>query len=90
MRRSPGLGCSGADGLTDDVAEAASLSFENDTIDVYNSSWGPDDAILDLEQPGPLTQAAFEDGSLFGRSRPSTPGNPNPCWSWKYLRVGCW
>ncbi|MDA7647549.1 S8 family serine peptidase, partial [Akkermansiaceae bacterium] len=57
---------------------AASLSFENDTIDVYNSSWGPDDATLDLEQPGPLTLAALEDGILFGRSRPSTPGNPNP------------
>jgi subtilisin-like proprotein convertase family protein len=73
-----GIRLLGADGLTDDVTEAASLSFENDTIDVYNSSWGPDDATLDLEQPGPLTQAAFENGILFGRSRPSTPGNPNP------------
>ncbi len=73
-----GIRLLGPDGLTDDVTEAASLSFENDTIDVYNSSWGPDDATLDLEQPGPLTLAALEDGILFGRSRPSTPGNPNP------------
>ena len=73
-----GIRLLGADGLTDDVTEAASLSFENDTIDIYNSSWGPDDTTLDLEQPGPLTRAAFEDGILFGRSRPSTPGNPNP------------
>jgi subtilisin-like proprotein convertase family protein len=73
-----GIRLLGADGLTDDVKEADSLSFENDTIDVYNSSWGPDDGTLDLEQPGPLTRAALEDGILFGRSRPSTPGNPNP------------
>ncbi len=73
-----GIRLFGADGLTDDVTEAAALSFENDTIDIYNASWGPDDTILDLEAPGPLTRAALENGILFGRSAAATPGNPNP------------
>ncbi|MDA7518337.1 S8 family serine peptidase, partial [bacterium] len=73
-----GIRLFGGDGLTDDVSESTALSFQNDVIDIYNASWGPDDTILDLEQPGPLTLAAFETGVAFGRSVPATPGNPNP------------
>lgn len=73
-----GIRLFGGDGLTDDVSESTALSFQNDDIDIYNASWGPDDTILDLEQPGPLTLAAFETGVVFGRSTPATPGNPNP------------
>jgi subtilisin family serine protease/subtilisin-like proprotein convertase family protein len=73
-----GIRLFGGDGLTNDADEAAALSFQNDTVDIYNASWGPDDTTLDLEGPGSLTRAALENGVLFGRSGPATPGNQNP------------
>lgn len=51
-----------ADGTTDDADEALALSFSNNVIDIYNASWGPDDTVLDLEGPGPLTLAALRQG----------------------------
>lgn len=54
-------------GLIDDSDEAAALGFEIGEIDVYNSSWGPDDTTLDLEGPGSLTRSALQNGVETGR-----------------------
>jgi subtilisin-like proprotein convertase family protein len=54
-------------GLIDDADEARALRFSNDEIDVYNSSWGPDDTTLDLEGPGSLALTALQNGVENGR-----------------------
>ncbi|HWP39604.1 MAG TPA: S8 family serine peptidase, partial [Tepidisphaeraceae bacterium] len=54
-------------GATTDAQEAAALTHLIDTIDVFNSSWGPADDGRTLEAPGPLTQAAIQSGAVNGR-----------------------
>ncbi len=54
-------------GLIADSDEAAALSFSTDIIDVYSSSWGPDDTTLNLEGPGTLATMALADGVANGR-----------------------
>ena len=39
-----------------------SLSFASDFIDVYSSSWGPDDDGKTVDGPGPLAKKAFRNG----------------------------
>ena len=53
-------------GPTTDLMEASSLSYENQSIDIYSSSWGSDDFGV-LSGPGPLTLAALESGVTSGR-----------------------
>lgn len=50
------------DGEVTDVVEANSLSYKPTHIDVYSSSWGPDDDGKTVDGPGPLAKAAFSNG----------------------------
>ena len=50
------------DGEVTDVVEAHSLSFKPEHIDVYSSSWGPDDDGKTVDGPGPLAKVAFSEG----------------------------
>ena len=58
----------------DDEDEASALSFNNDTIQVYNNSWGPSDDTLDFEGPGTLAAEALQAGAIEGR--PDADGTP--------------
>ncbi|NP_001086467.1 proprotein convertase subtilisin/kexin type 6 L homeolog precursor [Xenopus laevis] len=55
------------DGDVTDVVEAKSLGVRPDYIDIYSSSWGPDDDGKTVDGPGPLARKAFEDGIKKGR-----------------------
>ena len=50
------------DGSVTDVVEGHSLAFRQSHIDIYSSSWGPDDDGRTLDGPGPLAQRAFKLG----------------------------
>lgn len=50
------------DGDVTDVVEGNSLSFRNQHIDIYSSSWGPDDDGLTVDGPGTLAKNAFTNG----------------------------
>lgn len=50
------------DGEVTDAVEAGSLSFASDFIDIYSSSWGPDDDGKTVDGPGPLAKKAFISG----------------------------
>ena len=54
-------------GANSDSNEAAALSYADQTIDVYNNSWGPFDDGRRFEAPGPLTAAAIERTATDGR-----------------------
>lgn len=47
-----------------DYAESLLFSHKNQDIDIYNNSWGPN---WFIDGPGPLAQAALEDGVTYGR-----------------------
>ncbi|XP_065672531.1 proprotein convertase subtilisin/kexin type 6 isoform X3 [Hydra vulgaris] len=55
------------DGEITDLIEAQSLSHERGYIDIYSSSWGPQDDGETVEGPGFLTQIALEFGAKYGR-----------------------
>ena len=55
------------DGNYSDTTEAAALSHARDRIAIYSNSWGPIDGGAELDGPGPLTQAALENGARAGR-----------------------
>ena len=50
------------DGDVTDVVEAHSLSYKPGHIDIYSSSWGPDDDGKTVDGPGPLAKVAFSEG----------------------------
>lgn len=50
------------DGDVTDVVEGNSLSFRSQHIDIYSSSWGPDDDGLTVDGPGTLAKNAFTNG----------------------------
>lgn len=50
------------DGDVTDVVEGNSLSFRSQHIDIYSSSWGPDDDGLTVDGPGTLAKNAFING----------------------------
>ena len=50
------------DGDVTDAVEAASLSLNPQDIDVYSSSWGPDDDGRTVDGPAKLARKAFSDG----------------------------
>lgn len=59
------------DGDMSDMLEAQSLSFRPQYIDIYSSSWGPDDDGRTVDGPGSLARLALENGvrkvrCLFG------------------------
>eukprot|EP00123_Amoebidium_parasiticum_P007437 comp18124_c1_seq1/m.18813 comp18124_c1_seq1/g.18813 ORF comp18124_c1_seq1/g.18813 comp18124_c1_seq1/m.18813 type:complete len:698 (-) comp18124_c1_seq1:43-2136(-) len=56
------------DGEITDADEATALSHANNHIDIYSSSWGPEDDGMVVEGPGILAQAALERGVRMGRN----------------------
>lgn len=50
------------DGDMSDMLEAQSLSFRPQYIDIYSSSWGPDDDGRTVDGPGSLARLALENG----------------------------
>lgn len=50
------------DGDMTDMVEAQSLSLKQQYIDIYSSSWGPDDDGRTVDGPGPLARLALENG----------------------------
>uniref|UniRef100_A0A7I5E6G8 P/Homo B domain-containing protein n=1 Tax=Haemonchus contortus TaxID=6289 RepID=A0A7I5E6G8_HAECO len=55
------------DGDVSDSGEAASLSLNQDHIDIYSASWGPEDDGKTFDGPGPLTRKALYTGIKAGR-----------------------
>eukprot|EP00118_Oscarella_pearsei_P006471 m.29220 g.29220 ORF g.29220 m.29220 type:complete len:693 (+) comp31150_c0_seq3:24-2102(+) len=55
------------DGTVTDAVEAKSLSLNPQHIDIYSSSWGPDDDGMTVDGPGRLAQRAFLEGVTKGR-----------------------
>ena len=53
------------DGEITDLVEAQSLSHARGYIDIYSSSWGPQDDGETVEGPGFLTQTALEYGAKY-------------------------
>ena len=62
------------DGDVTDAIEAWSLGLGRDLIDIYSSSWGPDDDGRTVDGPGPMAKKAFREGIkmniLFTRKCP--------------------
>ena len=56
------------DGTVTDAVEGNSLGFRQDHIDIYSSSWGPDDDGKTIDGPGPLAKKAFLQGITTVRS----------------------
>ena len=52
------------DGAVTDLVEGSSLGFRQDHIDIYSSSWGPDDDGRTIDGPGPLARKAFLQGIM--------------------------
>ncbi|GMR53989.1 hypothetical protein PMAYCL1PPCAC_24184 [Pristionchus mayeri] len=55
------------DGAVSDSVEAASLSLNQNHIDIYSASWGPEDDGKTFDGPGPLAREAFYRGIKNGR-----------------------
>ena len=55
------------DGDVTDSVEAAALSYRPDYIDIYTSSWGPNDDGRTIEGPSVRTQQALANGVAHGR-----------------------
>ena len=53
------------DGDVTDAVEGGSLSHAREFIDIYSSSWGPDDDGLTVDGPGPLARKAFREGKIL-------------------------
>ena len=56
------------DGDVTDAVEAKSLSLNNQHIDIYSASWGPDDDGKTVDGPGNLASRAFITGVANGRN----------------------
>jgi len=62
------VSCAGVrmlDGDVIDAVEAESLSLNPQHIDIYSSSWGPDDDGRTVDGPGPLARKAFLNGIAY-------------------------
>uniref|UniRef100_A0A7M5X1B5 P/Homo B domain-containing protein n=1 Tax=Clytia hemisphaerica TaxID=252671 RepID=A0A7M5X1B5_9CNID len=55
------------DGEITDMIEAQSLRHNRDYIDIYSSSWGPEDDGRTVEGPGLLTEQTLAAGAKLGR-----------------------
>lgn len=56
------------DGDVTDMVEGSSLGYRPQHIDIYSSSWGPEDDGRTVDGPGSLAKKSFEDGVSRGRS----------------------
>ncbi|CAN8004965.1 unnamed protein product, partial [Ixodes hexagonus] len=61
------LGVRMLDGDVTDIVEARSLALNDQHIDIYSASWGPDDDGKTVDGPGELATRAFRDGIEKGR-----------------------
>ena len=52
------------DGEVTDAVEARSLSLNQQHIDIYSASWGPDDDGRTVEGPGELAKMAIREGVI--------------------------
>ena len=59
-----------------DYEEAQGLSYKNDQIHIYSSSWGPYDDASSLEGPGSVTKEMFQMEAVNGR------GGLGSIWVW--------
>lgn len=50
-----------------DQSESQGLSYKNDMVDIYSSSWGPGDMGWRVAGPGPRLKEALEKGTRLGR-----------------------
>jgi hypothetical protein len=50
------------DGRVTDRIEAQAIGFKHDLIDIFSSSWGPNDDGRTVEGPGTLATEAFVKG----------------------------
>ena len=50
------------DGDINDIVEGSSLSFSPQHIDIYSSSWGPDDDGRTVDGPAKRATQAFYEG----------------------------
>ncbi len=50
------------DGRVTDRIEAEAIGFKHDLIDIFSSSWGPNDDGRTVEGPGTLATQAFVKG----------------------------
>ena len=55
------------DGDVTDAIEAMAIGYNQDFIDIYSASWGPDDDGRTVDGPGSLTVTAFTKGIQSGR-----------------------
>ena len=53
------------DGPVSDSVEAASLNLNQQHIDIYSASWGPEDDGKTFDGPGNLAQEAFYRGFIL-------------------------
>jgi hypothetical protein len=51
------------DGDVTDVVEGRSLSHASDYIDIYSSSWGPEDKGVKVDGPGKVAKEALRNGT---------------------------
>ncbi|XP_043235224.1 furin-like protease 1 [Amphibalanus amphitrite] len=56
------------DGEVTDAVEARSLGLNQNHIDIYSASWGPDDDGETVDGPGELAKRAFKEGIVNGRN----------------------
>jgi len=55
------------DGEITDMIEAQSLRHNRDYIDIYSSSWGPEDDGKTVDGPGMLTEQTLSSGAKLVR-----------------------
>ena len=55
------------DGDVTDAIEAMAIGHNQNFIDIYSASWGPDDDGRTVDGPGRLTVASFTNGITYGR-----------------------
>jgi len=65
------------DGEVTDAVEAQSLALNQQHIDIFSASWGPDDDGRTVDGPGPLARKAFIDGILAVCSTLMVRDQPN-------------
>lgn len=56
------------DGTVTDALEAEALTFNNNYIDIYSASWGPNDDGSTMEGPRKLALEALQTGVIHGRN----------------------
>ena len=56
------------DGHITDHLESRALSFQRDSVDIYNAGWGPNDDGKTVDGPGSLARTSLEEGAKNGRN----------------------